>query len=280
MLVPLLLAGCVSRVPGQPVESSVPGAVPIEVFEQAQPPALGSCLDTVHGGIGPLGPPETVACSGPHGGEVARVAEIPAALDGSFPTDDDLNSDAWGEFLYGDEGCGEFLLANRYLGARDQDNLLVVTSAYLPKRIAWDGGARWVACVVEYQIGILEDANAPGRMAQAMRGVDAASYRECWFGPEVVYDLVPCSQPHEAEPVGNAVSVAEGTPYPVDPLARRPLVEACTNEVIDYLQRDIPNGFAAGIYLPSAEDWSLFPDAECVILDASGRRWTGSAVDA
>jgi len=58
------------------------------------------------------------------------------------------------------------------------------------------------------------------------------------------------------------------------------LVEECTTAVIDYLERDIPNGYAAGVYLPSEADWALFPEAACVILDSGGRRRTGSAVDA
>lgn len=244
---------------------------------------LGSvtgCTVTVTGGSGPLGPPQTVDCSSPHGGEVAEVVEVPAALEGSYPAGGDLDSAGWSAVLYGAEGCGDFVLAHQYLGARDQDNLLADASAYLPKRVAWEAGARWVACVVEYRIGILEAANAPGRMAQAMRGVEAASYRECWFGPEVVYDLVPCSQPDEAEPTGDSVVAEEGAPYPSDPLTRRPLVEACTATLIDYLEGEIPNGYAAGIYLSSAADWAIYPEARCVILDASGRRSTGSAVDA
>lgn len=275
-----LLSGCTSTVIGQAESSSGADGAMTEVFDQVQRPELGSCLDTVGGGTGPLGPPPTLSCSGPHGGEIAKVVDVPDALDGEYPTDDDLDSDAWGDLLYGDEGCGDFELANNYLGAREQDNLLTDSAPYLPKRVAWEAGARWVACAVEYQTGILEDANAPGRMAQAMRGPDAASYRECWFGPEIVFDRVPCSQPHEAEPTGDSVSPELGTPYPTDALARRPLVEECTNAVVDYLEGDVPNGYAAGAYLPSEQDWALFPEAQCVILDSSGRRITGSAVDA
>lgn len=275
-----LTTACLSTLSGQASPQVGRGQDAAEVFEQVQPPEPGSCLDTVRGGGGPLGPPATLACSEPHGGEIAKVVEIPDALDGDFPTDDDLNSDAWGSLLYGDEGCGDYLLPNSYLGARDQDNLLVDASAYLPKKAAWEAGARWLACVVEYRTGLFEDANAPGRMAQAMRGPDAAAYRPCWFGPEIVYDVVPCSQPHEAEPTGDYVAAAQGTPYPTDPLSRQPLVDECGNEVVDYLERDIPNGYAAGIYLPAEQDWAVYPEVQCVILDSGGRRTSGSAVDA
>lgn len=158
--------------------------------------------------------------------------------------------------------------------------LLADASAYLPKRAAWDAGARWLACVVEYKTGLIEDANAPGRMAQAMRGPDASAYRECWFGPETVYDLVPCSQPHEAESTGDYVTAEPGTPYPTDPISRRPLLDECSRRVVDYLETDIPNGYAAGVYLPTEEDWASYPEGQCVILDGDGRRTSGSAVDA
>ena len=278
--VPVLVTGCLSTVSGQGSPFLGGTEQPVEAFEQVQPPELGTCLDTVRGGTGPLGPPMTLNCSEPHGGEVAKVVEVPDALDGSYPTDDDLSSDAWGTLLYSREGCGGFQLPNTYLGAREQDNLLVDAYAYLPKKGAWDAGARWLACVVEYRTGFAENANAPGRMAEAMRGSDAAAYRECWFGPETIYDVVPCSQPHEAEPIGDNVPAEPGTPYPSDPLSRRPFVDECTNQVLDYLEGALPDGYAAGIYLPRDEEWAQYPAADCVILDSGGRRTSGSAVDA
>lgn len=270
---------CTTTVNGQAAPAPDPGEA-VQVFEQVKPPELGQCLDTVRGGAGPLGPPPSLPCPDPHGGEIAKVVEVPSALDGDYPTDTVLDSDAWGDLLYGEEGCGEFLLANAYLGARDEDNLLVDVSAYLPKKLAWDAGARWVGCVVEYRTGVFEEANAPGRMAQAMRGVEASAYRECWFGPETVYDLVTCTQPHEAEPTGDLVSAPEATPYPRDPLSRRPFVDECTDLVLDYLEGALPDGYAAGVYVPPEEDWTAFPEVRCVILDSGGRRTTGSAVDA
>ncbi len=278
--VPALVTGCLSTVSGQASPSLVRGEQILEVFEQVQPPELGTCLDTVRGGTGPLGAPPTLPCTEPHGGEIAKVLDIPVALDGEYPTDDGLSSDAWGSLLYSDEGCGDFQLPNTYLGAREQDNLLADAYAYLPKEAGWEAGARWVACVVEYRTGFPEAANAPGRMAQAMRGPDAAAYRECWFGPETRFDVVPCSQPHEAEPIGRYVAAEPGTPYPTDPLSRQPFVDECTDKVVDYLERDVPNGYAAGAYLPDEEAWAPYPEVQCVILDSGGRRRSGSAVDA
>ncbi len=275
-----LTTGCATTVTGTASPSAQPDTGSIEVFERVEAPAVGTCVDTVRGGSGPLGAPATLACSEPHGGEIAKVVEVPNELDGDYPTDDELGNDAWSSVLYGNEGCGEFRLTNTYLGARDQDNLLADYSAYLPKKSAWEAGARWVACVVEYQLSLFEEVDAPGLMADAMRGPDADSYRPCWFGPQIVYDVVPCSQPHEAEPTGDYVSAEPGTPYPTDPLARQPLVDECTDRVIDYLERDVPNGYAAGVYVPSAEDWADFPEVSCVILDAGGRRTSGSAVEA
>lgn len=276
----MLMTGCVSTVGGQAAPAAASATEFPEVFEQVQAPELGSCLDTVRGGAGLLGAPPTVNCSEPHGGEVARVLEVPDALDGRYPTDDDVSSDAWGDLLYSSDGCGDFQLPNSYLGAREQDNLLADAYAYLPKKAAWEAGARWVACVVEYRTGFSEEANAPGRMAQAMRGPDAAAYRECWFGPETLYDVVPCSQPHEAEPIGIYVAAEQGAPYPTDPLSRQPLVEQCRGKVVDYLERDVPNGYAAGAYLPPEQDWAPYPEVQCVILDSGGRRTSGSATDA
>lgn len=268
-----------STVTGQALPAPA-NAQPQELFERVQPPELGGCLDTVRGGRGPLAPPASLACTEPHGGEIAKVLEVPDSLDGDYPTDDGLDSAAWSDLLYGDDGCGEFRLANRYLGARDRDNLLADAYAYLPKKAAWEAGARWVACVVEYQTGLSEAGNAPGLMAQAMRGPDADAYRECWFGPETVYDLVPCSLAHEAEPTGDLAYAEPESPYPSDPLSRQPYVDECTDRVIDYLERDVPNGYVVGIYLGLPEDWAVFPEAKCVILDSGGRRTTGSATDA
>jgi len=275
-----LTTACMSTVTGQASAPTGERGEALAVFEQVQPPEVGSCLDTVRGGTGPLGPPATLSCSQPHGGEIAKVVDVPVSLGGDYPTDDDLNSDVWGDLLYSDEGCGYYLLAKNYLGARDQDNVLADAHAYLPKRAAWEAGARWVACVVEYRIGLLEGANAPGAMSQAMRGPDADAFRECWFGPMLVYDVVPCSQPHEAEPTGDYVDAEPGTPYPADPLSRQPLLDACRDEVTDYLERGVPNGYAAGVYLPTEADWVIYPEFGCVILDSGSRRTSGSAVDA
>ena len=182
------MTACVSTVGGKPSQATASRTEIAEVFEQVAPPEVGACMDTVRGGSGPLGPPEPLACTDAHGGEIAKVVDVTGSLDGSFPTDAEIDSDAWSQLLYGDEGCGEFLLVNHYIGARDNDNLLVDVAAYLPKRSAWESGARWVACVVEYRTGILQEANAPGLMAQAMQGPDAAAYRQCWFGPQIVFD--------------------------------------------------------------------------------------------
>lgn len=280
LAVTAVLTACTSTVTGEGVPDVPGNGALLEVFEQAEPPEVGSCLDTARGGIGPLGPPATVDCADPHGGEIAEVVEVPEDLASEYPTEEVLDSDEWGSLLYGDEGCGDFLLPNRYLGARDRDNLLVGGHAYLPKRVGWEAGARWVACVVEYETGITEDVNAPGRMAQAMRGPDAAAYRECWFGPAAVYDVVPCSQPHEAEPTGGYASADAGAPYPADLLSQQPYLDECREDVVDYLEVDVPNGYTAGIYLPTEPEWADFPEAQCVILDSSGRRTSGSAADA
>jgi len=275
-----MLTACVSTVGGQASSAGGRASEVREVFEQVQAPAVGSCLDTVRGGAGMLGAPPSLNCSEPHGGEVARVVEIPEALADSYPTNEELSSDAWGDLLTSDEGCLDYLLPSDYLGAREQDNLLVSSAAYLPKRVAWEAGARWMACVVEFRIGLVEDANAPGRMADAMLGPDASAYRECWFGPETVYDIVPCSLAHEAEPTGDIVDAEPGSPYPTDPLSRQPYVDECADRVVDYLERDVPNGYAVGVYMPLPEDWAVYPEVKCVILDSADRRTSGSATDA
>lgn len=274
-----LVSSCTSTIEGKASGVSLESGPLVEVFDQVAEPPIETCVDTVRGGSGPLGPPPTVSCAEPHGGEIARVLPVSGALDGPYPTDEDLNSDAWSERLYGGAGCG-LELANQYLGGRERDNLLVETSPYLPKRAAWEAGARWIACVVTYLVGFFEDVNAPGRMAGAMQGPDADAYRECWFGPQIVYDVVNCSQPHDAEPTGDFANADIGTAYPDDPLDREPLIAECTDRVANYLDGEIPEGYVAGIYLPSEEDWPLFLFAECVILDSAGSRRTGSAVDA
>lgn len=276
----VVLSGCVAEISGRPNPVVTGGGPSAQVFEQVEPPQLGTCLDTKNGGAGPLGPPTTLPCSEPHGGEIAKVVDVPDQVDGAYPTQSSLDSDVWSNLLYGDEGCGASQLVSAYLGAREQDNLLVDYYSYLPKRVAWEAGARWVACVVEYSLGSFGGANAPGLMALAMRGPDSAAYRECWFGPETVYDVVPCSQPHEAEPSGDYAVVDDEAPFPVDALDRQPLVDQCRDRVVDYLEGDVPSGYLAGIYLPTEQEWSDFPIVECVILDSRGRRTTGSAADA
>jgi hypothetical protein len=58
------------------------------------------------------------------------------------------------------------------------------------------------------------------------------------------------------------------------------LVDECSNEVIDYLEGNIPNGYTAWAYLPTEVDWVDYPEVACVILDSGGRRTSGSVVDA
>ena len=50
------------------------------------------------------------------------------------------------------------------------------------------------------------------------------------------------------------IGTCPDSPYPGDPLSRQPYVEECTDRVIDYLEGDVPNGYAVGVYLPLPED--------------------------
>lgn len=77
-----LTTACMSTVTGQasaPTGERGERGEALAVFEQVQPPEVGSCLDTVRGGTGPLGPPATLSCSQPHGVEIAKVVDVPVA---------------------------------------------------------------------------------------------------------------------------------------------------------------------------------------------------------
>lgn len=271
----LVLTACTSTVTGEP-SPAVDDALTGEVFESVEPPQLGACLDTTDGGYGYTSPPKTLPCDEPHGGEVAEVVEIPESFGEEYPDEDD---EALSDLLIGDDGCGDDL-ATTYLGAREEDNVLAESAAYLPKLDAWEAGARWAACVVYFVLDFAERADAPGRIAGAMRGPDAAAYRECWFGPQESFDIVPCSESHEAEPTRYAQYVDIDAPYPQDEATLQEFREICFDDVANYLERRPPDGYVADVYLPNLEDWELYNAYYCVVLAEVGGRTTGSVFDA
>ena len=78
------------------------------------------------------------------GGGAADVEEVFEQVEapeiGTWP-----DSDAWIDLITKDGSCLDYLLPNDYLGAREQDRLLVRSAPYLPKKLAWEAAARWLA---------------------------------------------------------------------------------------------------------------------------------------
>jgi hypothetical protein len=151
------------------------------------------------------------------------------------------------------------------------------TVGVLPDSAAWSAGARWVACAVVY--GYSDGDPAPGRMAGAMNGPDAAAYRVCLDGDAYVHRQVPCSRPHTAEPLASYPRVAAGTPFPLDDAARQPLADGCAAAAALYLGAPPPAEVRVDVAISGDEEsWAEFPVAECVLTQRDGSRTTTSLI--
>jgi hypothetical protein len=276
----VLLAGCTSTVAGQalfggddPAKPTVPPAG-LGGPDPAADPVVGGCYVITSGQNGEaLDPPDPVDCSTTHNAETAAVDDSGLGEDDAYPTQDDVDDDSSTVYAALDDICSFDLLSD-YLGGDDLDDPYAFFSAYLPNQEQWDAGARWVRCDVFY--GYTSPENAPGVMADALQGAQAAAYRACFSGNPADWDVVPCSQPHEAEPIGSYADVADGAPYPADPAARQALAAQCASGAADYVGAAPPPEYVLDVYVGSPSDWSSDPFAQCVLTPAAGGQTTTS----
>ncbi|SEO85320.1 septum formation family protein [Trujillonella endophytica] len=274
-----LLAGCSSTVAGDalpadpgPAKPTVPAAGPGGA-DPAALPIVGTCYDLDAGQEStPLDPPGSVSCGDPHDAETAVVGDTGLGPDDERPVEDDLYDDtplgrAFGELCSLDDVVA-------YLGGEDPEDPYAYYASFLPSEDQWEAGARWMRCDVFY--GYTDPETAPGVMAGGLAGPDSAAYRVCFSGSATSYGVVPCSEPHEAEPTGFALAdVPEGAPYPDEP-TRQALAASCADEVQEYVGGPAPFGYAAAVWVDEAEDWPDGGDARCVLVPAGGGSTTGS----
>lgn len=270
------LAGCTSTVPGEAFRAEIPAAKPTvppagpEGADPAAPPVVGTCFTlTLDQALDPLASPPPVNCADEHNAETADVADTGLGPDEPYPTPSDLAQEN-GDVAVAVEDVCSFEDITEYLGGDELDDPYAFYAAFLPSEEQWAAGARWVRCDVHY--GYLEPETAPGVMAGALEGDEAAAYRACFAGNPADYDVVPCSQPHDAEPVGGYVDLPVGTPYPADPAARQAIAGECLDDIQAYVDGPMPIGYAADVYVGPSDGWSEAPYARCVVVPAGGGR--------
>ncbi|WP_409332478.1 septum formation family protein [Trujillonella humicola] len=273
------LAACTGTVQGDArpadygaAKPTVPVAGPGST-DPAAPPLVGSCYLLEDGQEDrPLDPPAAVPCGGEHNAETAAVGETGLGPDDERPAEDDLTDD--GDLATRiDEFCdlGDVVA---YLGGEEPEDPYAYYAVFLPDEEQWAAGARWMRCDVFY--GYTRPETAPGILARALTGPDPAAYRVCFTGTPTDYGVVPCSEPHQAEPTGfRLADVPEGAPYPDEP-TRQGLVASCAGAVQEYLGGPLPLGYAADVWVDTAEDWESGDEARCVIVPAGGGQSTGS----
>ncbi|MGY1810477.1 septum formation family protein [Blastococcus sp. SYSU D00669] len=277
----LLLGGCTSTVTGQaafggedPAKPEVPPAG-LGGPDPGADPVVGTCYTIAPGQQDdPLDPPPPVECAGEHNAETAAVDDGPFQEGDPYPSAAEVE-DPDGAIATALEDICTFDVLTEYLGGDDLDDPYAFFAPYLPNQEQWDAGARWVRCDVFY--GYTEPEPAPGVIAGALEGSDAAAYRACFVGTPETWDVVPCSQPHDAEPIGAYADVDDDAPYPADVTARQALAQQCTADAQAYIGGTMPIGYAVDVYVGSQVDWQESgPLAQCVLVPAGGGRTSTS----
>ncbi|PWW24284.1 putative regulator of septum formation [Geodermatophilus normandii] len=277
--VAVVLSGCSTTVGGEAyfagleqAKPTVPPAPPGST-DPAAPPLTGTCWQLAEGQEEtPLQPPEQVECSGDHDAETAVVGDSGLGEEDPRPTEadlDDANSPVSRALA---DLCG-LDVVREYLSGDELDDPYAYVAGYLPDEEQWAAGARWARCDVYY--GYDAPETVPGVLQGALAGGDDA-FRACFAGVVTDYTVVPCSQPHEAEPVGTEVApLPEDPPYP-DEAARRSLVGSCTGPAQEYGGGEVPHGYAVDVWLDTPDEWTEAAFARCVLVPAGGGRTTAS----
>ena len=87
---------------------------------------------------------------------------------------------------------------------------------------------------------------------------------------------MPCSEEHDAEPVGTRVAdLPEDAPYP-DEGTRASLVGSCADDVQQYVGGPMPIGYSPDVWIDTEQEWSASPFARCVLVPAGGGRTSTS----
>jgi hypothetical protein len=269
-----LLTGCTSTVTGtaafggtDPAKPDVPPAS-LGGPDPSAEPVVGTCRMIASGQENdPRNPPDPVECSTTHNAETAAVADSGVAADALYPTADDVGNQGSDSYRVLDDVCTFTVLAD-YLGGDTLDDPYAFFAPYLPSAAQWDAGARWVRCDVFY--GYSSPETSPGILAGALQGRDAAAYRACFVGNPADWRVVPCSQSHDAEPIGAYANANEGDPYPADAAARQALAQQCASDVQAYVGGTMPLGYALDVYVGSDTEWAGGPLAQCVLVPAGG----------
>ncbi len=274
-----LLAGCTSTVAGDALPADLGAAKPTVPAagpggaDPAAPPVVGTCHRFDEGQEHtPLDPPDPVSCGDEHHAETAVVGDTGLGEDDEWPSEDELYDDgALGDAF--SQLCSlDDVVA--HLGGDDQDDPYAFYAAFLPAEDQWEAGARWMRCDVFY--GYSSPEPAPGVMAGALTGPDAAAYRVCFAGSATDHRVVPCSEPHGAEPTGYALAdLPADAPYPDEP-TRQNAAASCTDAVGEYVGGPPPFGYAVAVWVDSPEDWEGGGDPRCVLVPAGGGTTTGS----
>jgi hypothetical protein len=274
-----LVAGCTGTVAGDAAPAAYEAAKPTVPVagpggaDPAAPPVVGTCYDLADGQeYEPLDPPSPVSCGEDHNAETATVGDTGLGPADERPSEDDLYDDddlsaaVWGL-------CGiDVVLA--YLGGEEPEDLYAYYAVFLPDADQWDAGARWLRCDVHY--GYSDPETAPGVMAGALDGPDAAAYRVCLAGTARDHVMAPCSEPHGAEPAGYSLADLDvDAPYPDEP-TRLGLVPSCAEAVQDYLGGPPPFGYVTDVWVDTAEDWGSSGEPRCVLVPAGGGSVTGT----
>ncbi|MGY1739693.1 MULTISPECIES: septum formation family protein [unclassified Blastococcus] len=274
-----LLAACTGTAAGEalpadlgPAKPTVPVAGPGGA-DPAAPPVVGTCWALEAGQEDtPLDPPPAVSCGSEHSAETAVVGDTGLGAGDERPSEEELSGDgalatAVDELCDLDDVVG-------YLGGTDPEDPHAFYAVFLPDEEQWAAGARWMRCDVFY--GYVSPQSAPGVMARALSGPDAAAYRVCFAGTPTDYGVVPCSEEHQAEPTGYRLAdLPVDAPYPDEP-TRAGLAASCAGSVQDYLGGPPPLGYTPDVWIDTAGEWPDRPDARCVLVPAGGGSTTGS----
>jgi hypothetical protein len=182
-----------------------------------------------------------------------------------YPTESEA-TDVGGPVAQALHGACSYEAVSTYLGDDAGEHELYGRYApYLPTPAEWAAGARWVQCDVIY--GLASTPTAPGVMAGALHGPQAAAYLQCYRGTPQMYEVTACSQPHDAQVIPGPIQLPTGTPYPADSSARRPIALRCAQQLF---APEMPPGYRIDAYLGSPATWANDPEATCVAVRSDG----------
>jgi hypothetical protein len=248
----------------------------------ARAPERGDCWDvTKPGPTSALDDETRVPCSGAHDEETVWVDDGVLDAAAPYPTVANLAGpdDPIGKAV--DDVCG-YGMVEAYLGIDitldvPPYGLYVSTAPRLPNRAEWAAGARWVRCDVVF--GIESGEPAPGKMAGALKGPQAAAYHLCLTGTWDAYDLASCAQPHDAEAF-QPFQLDYLTPWPGDARSRQDLTQSCADGLPYALTANgLPDGFRLDVFVGPPDGWEATRLVACVLVPTAGGQTSTTFLD-